>query len=133
MNKAVCILSGIFFCLLILVVGTFNTFASPEGEEKTISGLVVVADRNDQDEVTAVAIEINIEIASKEGVPEKATENYLVGKTDKGHELLKLVDKQVRATGIIETDENGNKTILVKKFTLTETEKSNQKQKEKTP
>jgi len=127
-NRALCIASSIFLCLLALVVATSNAFVFQEGQEKTISGTVIEADRNDQDQVTAVAIETNIEIASKEGVSEQATEDYLVGDTEKGHELLKLIGKHVEATGPVNTDENGDMTILVKKFTLTESEKSTQRQ-----
>jgi hypothetical protein len=133
MNKAVCIVSGIFLCLLALIVATSNAFAFQDYQENTISGTVIEVERNDQDEVTAVAIEINIETASKEGVSEKATEKYLVGDTVKGHELHKLIGKRVQATGLIKTDDNGDKTILVTKFTLTEPEKSDQEPKQETP
>ena len=65
-NKAVSVISGIFICLLALTVATSRAFVHPDDREKTISGIVVEAEKNDQGEVTAVAIETRIETARSE-------------------------------------------------------------------
>jgi hypothetical protein len=113
---------GGFAALLGLLVVSSNTFAFEEGPEKTIMGTVVEASTNDDGEVISVAIESRIEMAGKNGASDKATEEYLVGDTKEGHELLGMVGKQVKATGEIKTDADGNKTILVSKFTAVKDE-----------
>ena len=42
----------------------------------------------------------------------------LVGDTEKGNELLQLLDEIVEATGTVETDEYGNKTIYVESYRI---------------
>jgi len=50
------------------------------------------------------------------------TEDYAVGETEKGLELLELVDQYIEATGRIETDERGRKKIFIESYTLIDVE-----------
>ncbi len=58
---------------------------------------------------------IAVEIWAESG---EITEYYLVNDDDKGNELLRYAGGRVKATGLVEEDEDGNKIISVTNYTL---------------
>ena len=83
-----------------------NLFAATEQVE--IAGTVYASQWDANDNVTAVMI------FTVEG------DEVAVSKTGKGLELLKLEGNNVRATGMVATDENGTKTITVSSYVIEE-------------
>jgi len=77
-------------------------------DEVTIKGMVLALDWDDNDNVSAVSI------ISEDG------EEYLVLKNANGKKLLKLVEKDVVATGSISEDSDGNKVIAINSFEVSE-------------
>jgi hypothetical protein len=98
-----CVLSVL---AIVVLMGTLPLFAATE--EVEISGTVFAAEWDANDNVTAVVI------ATEEG------EEIAVVNSGKGMELLKLDEKNVRATGSIGMDEEGRKTITVTKYIIQE-------------
>jgi hypothetical protein len=98
-----CVLSVL---AIVVLMGTLPLFAATE--EVEISGTVFAAEWDANDNVTAVVI------ATEEG------EEIAVVNSGKGMELLKLDEKNVRATGSIAMDEEGRKTIIVTKYIIQE-------------
>jgi hypothetical protein len=98
-----CVLSVL---AIVVLTGTLPLFAATE--EVEISGTVFATEWDANDNVTAVVI------ATEEG------EEIAVVNSGKGMELLKLEEKNVRATGSIAMDEEGRKTINVTKYTIQE-------------
>jgi hypothetical protein len=98
--------------LLLLVFGVlmmtlmFAMVAVAEEEEEAIIGTVAAATTDSSGKVTAV------KIIADEG-------EYLVENNDKGKELLKLVDKDVDASGTVK-EKDGKKTITVTEFEVIE-------------
>jgi hypothetical protein len=83
-------------------------------QDTTITGIVTPVQWDEEENVIAVAISVTI--VPEDSTEEAYTEDYLVGDTEKGNELLKLLDEIVEATGTVETDEYGNKTIYVESY-----------------
>ncbi len=81
----------------------------PADKEVTITGVVAKAAVDENDKVIAVEIQ---EDRSGE------TEYYLVNDDTKGNELLGLVDKRVEVTGVVDEDEDDNKILTVKSYTV---------------
>ncbi len=98
-----CVLSVL---AIVVLMGSLPLFAATE--EVEISGTVFASEWDANDNVTAVVI------ATEEG------EEIAVVNSGKGMELLKLEEKNVRATGSIVMDEEGRKTINVTKYTIQE-------------
>jgi hypothetical protein len=98
-----CVLSVL---AIVVLMGSLPLFAATE--EVEISGTVFASEWDANDNVTAVVI------ATEEG------EEIAVVNSGKGMELLKLEEKNVRATGSIAMDEEGRKTINVTKYTIQE-------------
>ncbi len=98
-----CVLSVL---AIVVLMGSLPMFAATE--EVEISGTVFASEWDANDNVTAVVI------ATEEG------EEIAVVNSGKGMELLKLEEKNVRATGSIAMDEEGRKTINVTKYTIQE-------------
>jgi hypothetical protein len=84
-----------FVCLSLLYA-----VAVPTAAEESVTGTVYADDWDDKGNVTLVVIE------TADG------ELYYVSDDAKGKELLKLVDKNVKATGVVE-DSGGEKIITV--------------------
>jgi len=95
-------------CILAIVVhmGALPLLAAAEQVE--ITGTVFAAEWDANDNVTAVVI------ATEEG------EEIAVANSGKGVELLKLEEKNVKATGSIITDGEGRKTITITKYVIQE-------------
>ncbi len=110
--------------LVSFVAMNMNMAARSDGAEETISGTVVAVDWDEDDEVTSVAISVMtmIEDPENEEEPEEIYEDYLIGETDKGRELWKHIGKEVEATGIVTTNDDGTKTISVKSYRLIDSE-----------
>ena len=87
-------------------------------KEATITGEIVAIDWDEEENVTAVAI--SVEIVPDDTTEEVYYEEYKVADNEIGMELIELVGKTVEATGIIETDEDENKMIYVKKYSVIE-------------
>ncbi|MBI3582261.1 MAG: hypothetical protein HY098_09365 [Nitrospinae bacterium] len=81
----------------------------PDEKEITVSGTVEKAAIDEKGEVIAV------EIWVAQG---DAYDYYLVNDTPDGNALLGLVGAKVTATGILEEDEDGNKILTVKKYSV---------------
>ncbi len=101
---------GLTLALALLTLIPFLPAAAQAQEKEiTITGSVEKAAVDENDKVIAVEI-------WAEGP--NGTEYYLVNDDAKGAELLGLAGKRVRATGAVEEDEDGNKIIMVKEFTV---------------
>lgn len=83
--------------------------APPPDKEVTITGVVAKAAVDENDKVIAVEIQ-------EERL--EGTEFYLVNNDAKGDELLGLVGKQVEVTGVVDEDEDDNKILTVKSFSV---------------
>ena len=95
-------------CILAIValMGRLPLFAATE--EVEIAGTVFASEWDANDNVTAVVI------ATEEG------EEIAVSPSGKGMELLKLEEKNVKASGSIVTDQEGRKTINITKYMVQE-------------
>jgi hypothetical protein len=91
---------------IVSLMGAVQLFAATE--EVEIAGTVFASEWDANDNVTAVVI------ATEEG------EEIAVSNSGKGKELLKLEEKNVKATGSIVTDEEGRKTITITKYIIQE-------------
>ncbi len=105
-----------FICLLLLgFVFTSPVYAGQKGappppdKDVTITGVVGKAAVDENDKVIAVEIQ---EDRSGE------TEYYLVNDDAKGNELLALVGKKVEVTGVVDEDEDENKILTVKSYSV---------------
>lgn len=83
------------------------TMVALAGETVTITGVVQAVDWDEEDNVIAVTI------STDDG-------EFYVENSGKGVELLKMVDKKVKVTGNVSTDEDGFKTITVNSFEVVE-------------
>jgi hypothetical protein len=94
----------LLFCVLGL---SFVTVANAYGEtEVQLKGTVFATDYDDKENVIAVSI---LEVGGEE---------YFVVNDEVGSQLLKLVDKNVKVTGVIDVDKDGKKRIRIKKYEL---------------
>ena len=91
---------------IVALMGTLPLFAATE--EVEIAGTVFASEWDANDNVTAVVI------ATEDG------EEIAVSASGKGMELLKLEEKNVKATGSIVTDEEGRKTINITRYIIQE-------------
>ena len=89
---------------IVTLLGAVPLFATTE--EVEIVGTVFGTAWDANDNATAVII------ATEDG------EEIAVSNSGKGMELLKLEDKNVKASGFIAQDEGGMKTITVNKYVL---------------
>ncbi|MEW5801944.1 MAG: hypothetical protein AB1847_07535 [bacterium] len=76
------------------------------GQQVTITGIVTAADWDEDDDIVAVTISTADE------------EEYLVDDNPKGEELLELVYRNVKATGVVEDDGEGGKLISVRSYEI---------------
>ncbi len=105
-NREVMAITVAFF---ILVCAFLTTAAGVSaGSTVTITGTVYGNEWDDQERPTAVVIE------TADG------EEYRVSAEGKGKELLKLDDKNVKATGVVVEDSEGQKTIKVTAYEIVE-------------
>ena len=103
-NKAM--LSFVSILVMVVLMGTLPLFAATE--EVEIAGTVFASEWDANDNVTAVVI------ATEEG------EEIAVSPSGKGMELLKLEEKNVKASGSIAMDQEGRKTINITKYVVQE-------------
>jgi hypothetical protein len=89
--------------LLLIRTLPANAYGEPEID---IRGTVFAIEHDSSDNVVAVSI---LEITGEE---------YFVIRDEIGDKLLKLVDKNLKATGVLSTDKDGKKRIKVVKFDL---------------
>ncbi|NIN00697.1 MAG: hypothetical protein GTO24_22220 [candidate division Zixibacteria bacterium] len=101
------IFTTIAFFILVCAFLTTATGVSA-GSTVTITGTVYEDEWDDQERPTAVVIE------TADG------EEYRVSAEGKGKELLKLGDKNVKATGVVGEDEEGWKAITVTTYEIIE-------------
>lgn len=78
--------------------------ALPRKKTVTLTGIVIPADWNDDQEVIA---------ASLATADEK---EYRICSTKKGKELLDALQREIEATGILERDEKGRNIITVRHY-----------------
>jgi len=94
-------------CLLLFVL---LVWALPAGayweNEVDIKGTVFAADNDANGNVIAVSI------------LDAAGEEFFVVRDEIGDQLLKLVDKNVKATGVINVGADGKKNMKINKFEL---------------
>jgi len=100
-------LSILTFCLFAFAI-LFSSTVGLTAVEMSITGMVFADDWDDEDNVTAVVIE------TAEG------EFYNVSEDAKGKELYKLVDKNVKVTGTVIEDIDGEKVITVMAYEVME-------------
>jgi hypothetical protein len=92
------------FCVLGL---SFITAANAYDENVVdLKGTVFATDNDDKGNVIAVSI------------IDAGGEEFFVANDEVGKQLLKLVDKNVKASGVINVDKHGKKIIKIKKFEL---------------
>ncbi len=94
---------GVFLC-----VAFFSSTSILAAVEVSITGTVFADDWDDKDNVIAVVIE------TADG------ETYNVSDDAKGKELFKLVDKNVKVTGTVVEDIDGEKVITVMAYEVME-------------
>ena len=103
--------------ILVLILSIFssniNLFAQSK-DEVTIEGIVTAVEWDEDDNVTAVGISVTI--IPEDTTDEEFTEIYSVADNEKGEELMKLIGETVSATGMVETDEDGYKTIYITEY-----------------
>lgn len=103
-NRYLSILALCLFAFAILFSSTVGLTAV----EMSFTGMVFADDWDDDDNVTAVVIE------TAEG------ELYNVSENAKGKELFKLVDKNVKVTGTVIEDIDGEKVITIMAYEVME-------------
>ena len=98
----------------------------PQGDLKTITGVVMAMDEDEDGNTVSVAISVSFgieEVMEAEDLEiEDVTEEFFVVDNEKGRNLLKLVNETVEVTGNIMMDEDGNKWTSVKKFRVVDGE-----------
>ena len=117
---------GLFFLMVSLVFINFNLIAQPENEEITITGIVLPAEYDEDDNVTAVVISVTI--TPEDSTENEYIENYFVTDNEKGRELLELIDYTVKATGTEDTDEEGYLIFNVTDYKIIEEPKKEDEQ-----
>ena len=75
----------------------------------TLTGIVIPADWNDQQEVVAAALATADE------------REYRIAGNKKGKELLDALQQQVEVTGVLEKDEKGGSVITIRRYTVKST------------
>lgn len=75
-----------------------------KAKEQTITGIVIPAEWDDDDNVIGVAIETD------------DFEEYVVEDNEKGRELLAFIDYEVEATGSVRKQRDGEMTISVRRY-----------------
>lgn len=109
----------ICICNLILLFGIAtisNGYMCSQTKEDTVSivGTVKALEWDENDNITAVVISVETALEdTTEEAYEIIDEEYYVSDNIKGRELLKMVGETVEATGSVEEDDEGNKTIHV--------------------
>ncbi|KAA3661639.1 MAG: hypothetical protein DWQ10_04115, partial [Calditrichaeota bacterium] len=79
-----------------------------QNTEQTITGTVTVIDWDEDDNPLEIAISV-ITLVQSEDEDEEVTEmqeDYVVGDTKKGRELMDHIDEEVEATGTVKTNED---------------------------
>jgi hypothetical protein len=78
-------------------------------QSTTLTGIVIPAEWNDDQEVTGVALATSDE------------KEYRIDGNRKGRELLNCLQQQVEATGPLSKDEKGRKVITVRRYIVKRT------------
>jgi len=117
-NKINISMVGLFVLLIFLIMTNTHLVIGTQTEETTVTGTIGEAewDANiDDDHYTAVEIIVVTYYVDSTGI-KKIVDRFLVAQNEKGRELMQLVGKKVEATGTVETDADGNKTISVNEY-----------------
>jgi len=114
MNTKIKFLLVGFIVLIASMALASKTQAADVKQDTTITGIVIPVEWDEEENVIAVAISVTI--VPEDSTEEAYTDDYLVGDTEKGTELLQLLDEIVEATGTVETDEYDNITIYVESY-----------------
>jgi hypothetical protein len=83
--------------------------ALKKAQSTTLTGIVIPAEWNDDQEVAGVALATSDE------------KEYRVDSNKKGRELLDYLQQQVEVTGPLSKDEKGRKVITVKRYAVKRT------------
>lgn len=94
-------------------------------DEETMVGTVVVLEKNEEDLVTAVGINVTVEVEEEQGFYE-INEIYRIENNEIGQELLKLIGETIQVTGITTVSEDGENRINIKSYIILEDEDENQ-------
>ena len=121
MNMKGSFLRGLLVAVFILFLFK-GSFIYTQQNDKTINGIVTESDWDEDGNVTAVAIEVTIETEDEdeESYSSEESDYYDVVMDDKGKELMNFLNKMVEVTGTVTEDDEGNKTIKVKKYKVLE-------------
>lgn len=98
------LLSALVFVLLSLFVISVTSFTA-YAEKITIVGTVIAIEFDDNDKVIAVTLD------TAEGF-------YDVSDNSIGKELRELSDKNIKATGIVGEDKEGNRIITIETYEI---------------
>jgi len=112
-QSIVCLMSFIFLLSFLPVTGGAD-------EKTTIVGVVQAVDWDENDEVTAVSIMVTETELNEDGDEEEYNIEYYVDNDEMGQRLLGLVGRKISATGKVSMDEDGNYTIHVEKYRVTD-------------
>ena len=105
---------GLIFLFVIVANSSASIYSHVREDTVIITGTVEAYKWDENDSITAVVISVEIVVEDPtEEVHETEYEDYYVYDTIEGRELLTMVGETVEATGVVEEDENGNKTIFV--------------------
>lgn len=85
-------------------------------DDTTLTGIVQAVDWNENDEVIAVSVVVTDTEMNADGEEEAYNIEYFVENDENGQNLLTLVGQQVKVTGEIKMDEDGNYSIHIKKY-----------------
>ena len=116
MNSKIKFLLVGLIVLISLMVLASKSHAVIVKQDTTITGFVIPVEWDEEENV--IAVTITVTVVPEDSTKEAYTEDYLVGDTEKGNELLQQIDEIVEATGNVETDEYGNKTIYVESYRI---------------
>ena len=86
-------------------------------DEETIVGTVVVLEKDEEDNITAVGINVTVEVEEEEGFYE-INEIYWVDNNEKGEEILTLVGETIQATGSVTVNEDGEYIMKVLSYII---------------
>lgn len=100
--------------IMALVMVSCELGSKTDKNEVTLTGLVEAIAWDEDENVTSVAI--STVTTAQNGKKHAEAESYWVADNKKGIELLKLIGKTIKVSGLVETDEEGHKTLTVKSY-----------------
>ncbi|MBN2008609.1 hypothetical protein JW960_04595 [candidate division KSB1 bacterium] len=100
--------------IILIICSAQSYLHAVKDDVVTITGTVVAYSWDEDENVTDVAIVVPV--VPEDHEEEEYNEEYLVGDTKKGKELLNLVDSTITATGKVETTDDGTLVIYVTEY-----------------